>query len=80
VRSNFSPFNLNILLLGVPKKNDVTGERRKLLHNLYSSPGHVARMGQGRNVYKVFVGKPEGRRLLGKPRRRLEDGIRRETV
>jgi hypothetical protein len=45
VRSNFSPFDLNILLVGVPKRNDVTGEWRKLLHNLYLSPWHVARMG-----------------------------------
>jgi hypothetical protein len=50
VRSNFSPFNLNILLLGVPKKKNVTGEWKKLLHNFYSSPGHVARMEQGRKV------------------------------
>jgi hypothetical protein len=54
------------------------------LHNLYSSPdiirqlksrrirwaGHVARMGAGRNLYRVFVGKPEGKRPLGSPRRR----------
>jgi hypothetical protein len=58
-----------------PKRDGVTGERRKLpneeLHNLYSSPdiirqiksrrmrwsGHVARMGEGRNVYRVLVGK-----------------------
>jgi hypothetical protein len=54
------------------------------LHNLYSSPdiirqvksrrmrwaGHVARMGEDRKVYKVLVGKPEGKRLLGRPRRR----------
>jgi hypothetical protein len=52
------------------------------LHNLYSSPGiiriiksrwmrwvgHVARMGEKRNVYKLLVGKPEGRRPLGRPR------------
>jgi hypothetical protein len=38
--------------------------------------GHVARMGQERNVYKVLMGKPEGKRPLGKPRRRWEDGIR----
>ena len=58
--------------------------------NLYSSPnivrviksrrmrwaGHVARMGEGRGVYRVFVGKPEGRRPLGRPRRRWEDNIR----
>jgi hypothetical protein len=54
------------------------------LHNLYSSPdiirqvksrrtrwaGHVACMGEERKVYKVLVGKPEGKRPLGKPRRR----------
>jgi hypothetical protein len=60
------------------------------LHNFYSSPdiiwqiksrrmrwaGHVARMGEGRNVYTVLVGKPEGKRPLGRPRRRWEDGIK----
>jgi hypothetical protein len=59
------------------------------LHNLYPYPdiirqvksrrmgwaGHVARMGEDRKVYKVLVGKPEGKRLLGRPRRRWEDGI-----
>jgi hypothetical protein len=33
-------------------------------------------MGGERKVYKVLVGKPEGKRLLGRPRRRWEDGIR----
>jgi hypothetical protein len=33
-------------------------------------------MGEDRNVYKVFMGKPEGKRPLGRPRRRWEDGIR----
>jgi hypothetical protein len=37
---------------------------------------HVARMGEERKVYKVLVGKPEGKRPLGRPRRRWEDGIR----
>jgi hypothetical protein len=60
------------------------------LHNLYSSPdivrqiksrrmrwaGHVARMGEGRNVYRVLVGKPKGKRPLERPRRRWEDGIK----
>jgi hypothetical protein len=59
------------------------------LHNLYSSPdirqiksgrmrwaGHVARMGEERNVYRVLVVKPEGKRPLERPRRRWEDGIR----
>jgi hypothetical protein len=36
----------------------------------------VARMGQDRKVYKVLVGKTEGKRPLGRPRRRWEDGIR----
>jgi hypothetical protein len=62
----------------------------KEVHNLYSSPDiirqvksrrmrwaeHVARMGEDRKVYKVLVGKPEGKRPLGRPRRRWEDGIR----
>jgi hypothetical protein len=61
-----------------------------VLHNLYSSPdiirqtksrimrqaGHVARMGEGRNMCRVLVGKPEGERLLAGPRRRWEDGIK----
>jgi hypothetical protein len=60
------------------------------LHNLYSSPdiirqvksrrmrwaGHVARMGEEREVYKVLVVKPEGKRPLGRPRRGWENGIR----
>jgi hypothetical protein len=33
-------------------------------------------MGEGRNVYRVLVGKPEGKRLLGRSRRRREDGIK----
>jgi hypothetical protein len=43
---------------------------------------HVARMGEERKVYKVLVGKPEGKKPPGRPRRRCEDGIRmdlRET-
>ena len=57
---------------------------------LYSSPnivwviksikmrwaGHVARMGEERVVYRVLVGKPEGKRPLGRPRRRGVDNIR----
>jgi len=36
----------------------------------------VARMGEGRGLYRVLVGKPEGRRPLGRPRRRWEDNIK----
>ena len=60
------------------------------LNDLYCSPnivrlvkskrlrwaGHVARMEEGRVVYKVLVGKPEGKRPLGRPRRRWEDNIK----
>jgi hypothetical protein len=60
------------------------------LHNLYSSPsiiriiksrsvrwaGHVARMGEKRNVYRLLVGKPEGKRPLGRPRCRWIDNIK----
>jgi hypothetical protein len=58
-------------------------------NDLYSSPsilrvikstrmrwaGNVARMGEGRDVYRVLVGKPRGKRPLGRPRRRWEDNI-----
>jgi hypothetical protein len=60
------------------------------LHSLYSSPytvrmitsrrmrwtGHVARMGEGRGVYRVLVRRPEGKRPLGTPRRKWEDNIK----
>ena len=38
--------------------------------------GHVARMEQTRNAYRVLMGKPEGKRPLRRPRRRWEDNIR----
>ena len=38
--------------------------------------GHVARMAERRGVYGVSVGKPEGKRPLGRPRRRWEDNIK----
>ena len=38
--------------------------------------GHVARMVEGRDVYRVLVGKPEGTRPLGRPRRRWVDNIK----
>ena len=60
------------------------------LNDLYSSPnivsvsksrrmrwaGHVVHMEQGRGVYRVLVGKPEGKRPLGRPRHRWEDNIK----
>jgi hypothetical protein len=38
--------------------------------------GHVARMREKRNAYRILVGKPEGKRPLGRPGRRWEDNIR----
>jgi hypothetical protein len=60
------------------------------LNDLYSSPniilviksrrmrwaGHVARMGENRGAYRIMVGKPQGRRPLGRPRHRWEDNIK----
>jgi len=60
------------------------------LNDLYCSPnivrviksskkrqaGYVARMGERRGVYRVLVGKPDGKRPLGRPRRRWEDNIK----
>ena len=64
--------------------------RNEELNYMYSSPniirviksrimrwtGHVERMGERRGVYGVLVGKPEGKRPLGRPRRKWEDKIR----
>ena len=38
--------------------------------------GHVAWLGETRDIYRVLVGKPEGKRPLGRPRHRREDGIK----
>jgi hypothetical protein len=60
------------------------------LHSLYSSPnivrmiksrrmrwaGHVARIAEGKGVYRVLVGRPEGKRPLGRPKRRWENNIK----
>jgi hypothetical protein len=49
---------------------------RKIKSRRMSWAGHVACMGEERNVYRVLIGKPEGKRPLGRPRHRREDGIR----
>ncbi|KAJ4430145.1 hypothetical protein ANN_22355 [Periplaneta americana] len=65
-------------------------KRDEELHALYSSSdiirnikyrrlrwaGHVARMGESRNAYRVLVGRPKGKRPLGRPTRRWEDNIK----
>jgi hypothetical protein len=38
--------------------------------------GHVARMGETKNAYRILVGKPEGKRALGRPRRRWVNNIK----
>jgi hypothetical protein len=64
------------------------------LHSLYSSPsivrvmksrrmrwaGHVARMGEVRGAYNILVGRPEGRKPLGRLRRKWEDNIKMDLV
>jgi hypothetical protein len=66
------------------------GKYNEELSDLYSLPnivrvvksrrirwaGHVARMGEDRGVHRVLVGKPAGKRLLGRPKRRWEDSIK----
>jgi exonuclease III len=44
------------------------------------APRHVARMGGKRNLYRLLVGKPEGKRPLGRPRRRLIDNIKMDLL
>jgi hypothetical protein len=72
-----------------PKRDEVTGGWRKLYDNLCSSPskirmiksrrmrwaGHVARMGEKKSVYKILMGKSEGKRPLGRPKCRWVDNI-----
>ena len=73
-------------------KSDENGEWRRLqneeFHSLYRSPNivrviksrklrwHLARMEEGRSVFKIWTGKPTGKRALGRPRRRWEGNIR----
>jgi hypothetical protein len=68
----------------------VSASGNEELSDLYSSPniirviksrimrwaGHVTRMGEKRDAYTILVGRPEGRRPLGRPRRRWEDNIK----
>ena len=69
---------------------EVSGDINSPFSDLYSLPnivpvgksrrmrwaGHVARMGEGRGVHRVLVGKPEGKRPMGRPRRSWENNIK----
>ena len=70
--------------------NDLYASPNEQLHDLYASPnivrviksrrmrwaGHVARMGERRGIYRVLVGKPDGKRSLERPRHRWENNIK----
>ena len=65
----------------LPKCNDELNGLYSYIERVIKSrrmrwAGHVARMGEERGVYRVLVGKPEGKRPLGRPRRRRVDNIR----
>jgi hypothetical protein len=84
--------NRVLRILGPKREEDTSWRNlhNDELHSLYSSPnivrvfksgrmrwvGHVARIGEGRGIYKVLVGRPESKGPLGRPRRRWEDNIK----
>jgi hypothetical protein len=79
-------------IFGPKRKEDVSWRKmhNDELHSLYSSPnivrviksrrmrwtGHVARMGEGRGVYRVLVGRPKVNRPVGRPRHTWENNIK----
>jgi hypothetical protein len=82
-------------IFGPKREEDVSWRKlhNDELHSLYSSlnifrviksrkmrwAGHVAHMGEGKGIYRVLVGKPEGKRPLGRPRHRWEDNIKMDV-
>jgi hypothetical protein len=78
-KNNFLSLNLHIKLHNVEELNDLNSSPtivRVIKSRRMSWAGHVARMGEGRDVYRVLVGKPERKRPLGRPRRRWKGNIK----
>jgi hypothetical protein len=87
-------FENRVLIFGPKREEDGSWRKlhNDELHSLYSLPdtvrvikarrlrwaGHVARMGEGRGVHSVLVGKPEGKSPLGRPRHRWVDNVKLE--
>ena len=69
---NFGILSSGILVSQPKRKNNFSN----IIEILVTWAGHVARMGEERGMYRVLVGKPEGKRPLGRPRRRCVDNIR----
>jgi hypothetical protein len=81
------------LFYNIYKSYLIPGSEKHIINILFSScysiiriikarrwAGHVARMGEQRNAYRLLVGKPKGRRPLGRPRRRWVDNIKMDLV
>ena len=84
-------FDMEILYKNLTRKRKIRENRSRDRHTLHKGgnefsyfsrrmrwAGHVARMGEERGVHRVLVGKPEGKRPLGRSRRRWEDNIKME--
>jgi hypothetical protein len=69
LKKNFTKFCMNYNVYCSPSIIRIIKSRRM------SWPGHVARMGEKRNVYGIMLGKPKGKRPLGRPRHMWEDNI-----
>jgi len=87
VVTNFGPYNSSIWEQVTGEWRKLHNEEFSDLYSLLNIvrvvksrrmrwAGHVARMGEGRDVHRVLIGKPEGKRPLGRPRRRWEDNIK----
>jgi hypothetical protein len=67
---------LPVVLYGCETLSLTLREEHRLRRRRIRWAGHVARVGEVRGAYNILVGRPEGRRPLGRPRRRWEDKIK----